>query len=143
MLKKSSSRSLRCRSGGLLTMLCPLFLLSLLTIVILSSDVSYLHFFDTNTLPHLFFDTNANGISHSPIVLPPSLHSQISNLQTQLGVLLGQLHNESSGSKVDRFSDQVLRVAISVDKLVNSLSSISGNAPAGSGNGNEQGGRRF
>ncbi|KAH8511113.1 hypothetical protein H0E87_008592 [Populus deltoides] len=129
MLKKSSSRSLQCRPGGLLTMLCPLLLISLLTVVILSSDVSYLHFFDTKTLPHLFFDTSANDISHSPIVLPYSLHSQISNLQTQLGALLGQLHNESSESKVAKFSDQVLRVAVSVDKLVNSLSSISGNAP--------------
>ncbi|KAL3597013.1 hypothetical protein D5086_008650 [Populus alba] len=130
MLKKSSSRSLQCRPGGLLTMICPLLLISLLTVVILSSDVSYLHFFDTNTLPHLFYDTSSNDISHSPVVLPYSLHSQISNLQTQLGALLGQLHNESSESKVAKFSDQVLRIAVSVDKLVNSLSSISGNAPA-------------
>ncbi|CAK7335349.1 unnamed protein product [Dovyalis caffra] len=134
MQKKSTSRSLTCHPGGFLAMLCPLLLISLLTIVILSSDVTHPHFFDTNTLPHLFFDTNTTDISRSHIVLPLSLNSQISNLQTQLGFLLGQLHNESSESKVAIFSDQVLRIAISLDKLVNTLSSLLGSAPA-SGNG--------
>lgn len=49
--------------------------------------------------------------------------------QTQVGILLQQLHNESSESKaLVEFSDQVLHVALSIDKLSNSLSDLNGNA---------------
>lgn len=107
-------------------MLCPLLLISILTIAILSSNTS---------CPHFIFTTNTTNISHGLIVLPYSLHTQISNLQTQLGVLLQQLQDESSESKaVAKYSDQVLHIAILLDKLVDNLSSMDGNAPA-SGNG--------
>ncbi|KAJ0099114.1 hypothetical protein Patl1_21665 [Pistacia atlantica] len=52
----------------------------------------------------------------------------------QLGVLLEQLHTDSSESKaVEKFSDQVLHIAVSLDRLADSLSGLRhSNPPAGS-----------
>ncbi|KAK9272989.1 hypothetical protein L1049_003370 [Liquidambar formosana] len=72
---------------------------------------------------------NASNMSFN-IVLKLLL-VQISHLQTQLGVLLEQLHTNSPESKaVAKFSEQVLGIAISLDKLADSLSSLYSNAPA-------------
>ncbi|KAJ4849031.1 hypothetical protein Tsubulata_038060 [Turnera subulata] len=118
MQKQSNSRSLKCQ----LAMLCPLFLISLITIAILSSNVNF---------PSSIFASEMTSITESLIVLPYSLRSQISILQTKLGVLLEQLHNESPESKeLAKFSDQVLHVAILVDKLANTLASLSNNVSA-------------
>ncbi|KAL2504954.1 S-adenosyl-L-methionine-dependent methyltransferase superfamily protein [Abeliophyllum distichum] len=55
----------------------------------------------------------------------------ISHVQTQLGVLLEQLHTERSESKVlVKFSDQVLKIALSLDRLAESLSHHYINVPA-------------
>lgn len=122
MQKHNTSRSLKCLSKSLLAMLCIFLIISLLTIVILSSSFSY---------PLFIFTTKTTNISSGLIRLPYSIHSQVSNLQAQLGVLLEQLHDGSSDSKtVAKFSDQVLRIAVSLDKLADSLSSVSSNAPA-------------
>ncbi|GMP28623.1 hypothetical protein CsSME_00004089 [Camellia sinensis var. sinensis] len=65
-----------------------------------------------------------------PTGLPYSLHNQISHLQTQLGVLLEQLHSETSEPKaILKFSDQVLTIDISIDKLAETLSGLYSNAP--------------
>ncbi|KAA8530460.1 hypothetical protein F0562_005169 [Nyssa sinensis] len=123
MQKPSTSKPSKCLPGGLLPMmLCPLLLISLLTVIIFISKISN---------PQFIF-TSASNNSHVQLILPYSLHNQISHLQTQLGVLLEQLHSESSQSKeVAKFSDQVLRIAISLDKLGDSLSGFYSNAPAG------------
>eukprot|EP00257_Ricinus_communis_P022294 XP_015581978.1 uncharacterized protein LOC8260255 [Ricinus communis] len=122
MQRHNTSRSSRCISRSFLTMLCTLLLISLLIIVTFSSYTSY---------PPFIFPTKTTSISNDLIYLPYSLHSQVTNLQTQLGVLLQQLHNESSDSKtLARFSDQVLQIALSLDKLADGLSRISSNAPA-------------
>lgn len=117
MQKESSSKPVRCL---LAAMLCAILLVSPLTVFIFGFNVSY---------PQSIFATFANT-SHDQIVLPHSLHRDISRLQIQLGVLLEQLHNESSDSKaIAKFSDQVLHIAISLDKLADSLSRLYRNSP--------------
>ncbi|XP_050229897.1 probable methyltransferase At1g29790 [Mercurialis annua] len=117
-----NSRSLKSISRIFLVMLSTLLLISLLTMFTSTSNISY---------PPFIFTTK-KSISNDLTSLPYSLQTQVSNLQTQLGVLLHQLHNDSSDSKtLAKFSDQVLRVAVSLDKLADSLSAtISTNAPA-------------
>ncbi|KAK1577082.1 hypothetical protein Q3G72_018855 [Acer saccharum] len=58
----------------------------------------------------------------------------MADVQKQLGVLLEQLHTESSESKnLLKFSDQVLHIALSLDKLADNLSSLPHSyPPAGS-----------
>lgn len=117
MQKESSSQPVRCL---LAAMLCAILLVSPLTVFIFGFNVSY---------PQSIFATSAST-SHDQIVLPHSLHGDISRLQIQLGVLLEQLHNESSDSKaIAKFSDQVLHIAISLDKLADSLSKLYRNSP--------------
>ncbi|CAI0454519.1 unnamed protein product [Linum tenue] len=125
MQKRSNSRgtSSRWLPGGrrLLALLCTLLLLCTFTIFSLSSNISY---------PGLLFAAKdvCNG---EPALLPSSssslLHSQIFGLQAQVGVLLQQLHNDSlTGSKpLSAFSDQLLRLAVSLDKVAGSLSNPS------------------
>ena len=67
-----------------LTMLCPLLFISFLTMLIFSSNASYPQF----TFKSATNDSNAHAI------LPYSLHTQITDLQTQVGFLLQQLHPE-------------------------------------------------
>ncbi|KDP24284.1 hypothetical protein JCGZ_25580 [Jatropha curcas] len=103
-------RSLKCLSRSFLAMLCTLLLISLFTIIILS--------------------TRTTKISKISILLPYSIHTQVSDLQIQLGVLLKQLHDENSDSKaLAKFSDQILHIAVSLDKLAENLRSLSNNAP--------------
>lgn len=120
MQQESSSRPAKCLPGGLLPWtLCAIVLASLLTIMLFGSNVSY---------PKSIFSATSNIFHGGNVVLPRSLRNQISHLQTQMGVLLHQLHNESSESKsLVRFSDQVLHIALSFDKLSNSLSNLYGN----------------
>ncbi|KAL7229512.1 hypothetical protein ACSBR2_008090 [Camellia fascicularis] len=109
MQKQSNSKPSKCLPGGsVLALLCPLLFITLLTIIIFTSSVSY---------PHFILNSATNNSDIQP-VLPHSLHNQISHLQTQLGVLLEQLHSETSEPKAkSKFSDQVLAIAISIDKL--------------------------
>nr|GEV78914.1 putative S-adenosyl-L-methionine-dependent methyltransferase [Tanacetum cinerariifolium] len=59
---------------------------------------------------------------------PQSLHHQISYLQTQVGILLKQIHSEQNESAtLSSFSDQVIHVAVLLDKLAQSFSSMHGN----------------
>ncbi|XP_009373793.2 probable methyltransferase At1g29790 [Pyrus x bretschneideri] len=109
MQRESSFKPVRCL---LATMLCAILLVSPVTVFIFGFHISY---------PQSFFSFNAS-ISHDQFVLPHSLHTDVAHLQIQLGLLLQQLHNESSESKVlVKFSDQVLRIAISLDKLADSI----------------------
>ncbi|CAL5369779.1 unnamed protein product [Camellia sinensis] len=67
--------------------------------------------------PHFILNSATNNSNIQP-VLSHSLHNQISHLQTRLGVLLEQLHSETSEPKaISKFSDQVLAIAILIDKL--------------------------
>ncbi|CAL1392612.1 unnamed protein product [Linum trigynum] len=130
MQKQSNSRgtSSRWLPGGrrLLALLCPLLLLCTFTIFSLSSNISY---------PGLLFAAKdvCNG---EPALLPSSssslLHSQIFGLQAQVGVLLQQLHNDSlTGSKtLLAFADQLLSIAVSLDKVAGSISNPSGSSHA-------------
>ncbi|KAM2858854.1 hypothetical protein COP2_024346 [Malus domestica] len=109
MQRESSFKPVRCL---LAMMLCAILLVSPVTVFIFGFHISY---------PQSFFSFNAS-ISHDQFVMPYSLHTDVSHLQIQLGLLLQQLHNESSESKVLlEFSDQVLRIAISLDKLADSI----------------------
>ncbi|WCJ25555.1 S-adenosyl-L-methionine-dependent methyltransferases superfamily protein [Euphorbia peplus] len=119
MQRHSTSRSSKFFCRSLFAVLCALLLVSLVTVNLLSSNISYYHF---------IFNTNN---SRDRIDFPYSIHSQVSNLQIQVGVLLEQLHGKSSNPEaVAEFSNQVLRIALDLDKLADSLSSISANAPA-------------
>ncbi|GAV87399.1 Methyltransf_29 domain-containing protein [Cephalotus follicularis] len=125
MQRVNNSRALKCPHGGLMrTMLYPLLIITLLTVAIFSSKIFY---------PHLIFITNINNTtSHNHIVLPNSLYRQISDMQMEVGFLLEQLHNNHSESKaVAIFSYRVLRIAMSLDKLADSLSGLYSNPPAG------------
>ncbi|CAL5369776.1 unnamed protein product [Camellia sinensis] len=106
--------------GSVLALLCPLLFITLLTIIMFTSSVSY---------PHFILNSATNNSDFQP-VLPNSLQNQISHLQTQLGVLLEQLHSETSEPKaISKFSDQVLAIAISIAKLAETLSGLYNNAP--------------
>ena len=103
-------------------MLCLLLFVSLPIFIISTSNTPYLQ----------FMYSTAAGNTNDHVVLPYSLHNQISHLQTRLGVLLQQLHTENSESKaVAKFSDQLLGIAMSLDKLANSLSGQYRDPPTG------------
>ncbi|TXG57678.1 hypothetical protein EZV62_015507 [Acer yangbiense] len=127
MQRQSTCKPLKWRLGCLLITLPSLLLISLFRVIFLSSDLSYLHF--------TFTKTNAKASNSGyQTVLPYRLRTQVSDLQKQLGVLLEQLHTESSESKhLLKFSDQVLHIALSLDKLADNLSSLlHSEPPAGS-----------
>ncbi|CAL5324941.1 unnamed protein product [Camellia sinensis] len=121
MQKQSNSRLSKCLPGGsVLALLCPLLFITLLTIIIFTSSVSY---------PHFILNSATNNSDFQP-VLPHSLQNQISHLQTQLGVLLERLHSETSEPKtISKFSDKVLAIAISIAKLAETLSGLYSNSP--------------
>lgn len=62
------------------------------------------------------------------------VQTQVFNLQAKVGLLLEQLHNESSEPKaVAKFLDQVLLITMSLDKLAGSISGLQqSNPPPGS-----------
>ncbi|THG03362.1 hypothetical protein TEA_010347 [Camellia sinensis var. sinensis] len=121
MQKQSNSRPSKCLPGGsVLALFCPLLFITLLTIIMFTSSVSY---------PHFILNSATNNSDFQPVLLH-SLQNQISHLQTQLGVLLEQLHSETSEPKAKyKFSDQVLAIAISIAKLAETLSGLYSNAP--------------
>ncbi|CAK9160547.1 unnamed protein product [Ilex paraguariensis] len=123
MQEQSTSKQSKMPSRRALhMMLCFLLFPTLITLIIYNSHITYSGF---------FFSSTANN-SHVQIVLPHSIHNQISHLQSQLGALLDHLHIESSESKsLTKFSDQVLSIAISLDKLADCLSGFLSNAPDG------------
>lgn len=93
-------------------MICPLLFITTLTIIVFNSRVSY---------PNLIFQFGTKN-SGAQLPVPYSLHTQISDLQTQLGRLLEQLHSKNTEpNSISKFSDQVLHIALSLDKLADSL----------------------
>ncbi|EOY03768.1 hypothetical protein QUC31_017583 [Theobroma cacao] len=71
--------------------------------------------------------TSTVGIYQGQLVLPHSLQNQISSLQSQVGILLEQLHVANPESKaLTKFADQLLHIAISLDKFVEALSGLYG-----------------
>ncbi|KAF8399637.1 hypothetical protein HHK36_015506 [Tetracentron sinense] len=122
MQKQITSKLSRCLPGLVPAMLYLLFFITLLTVIIVSSNISYHYITFTTT-------TTTKTTPHS-IVLPYSLHNQVTHLQTQLGILLQQLHTENQDPKgFAKFADQVLGIAVSVEKLVDNLSHFYGDPP--------------
>ncbi|OMP11311.1 putative S-adenosyl-L-methionine-dependent methyltransferase protein [Corchorus olitorius] len=122
MQNSNVSKSPKWLPAGLPLVLCVLLLASILTLTFLSS-------------PHLIFRTTISTVSvtHGQFLLPHQLQNQISSLQRQVGMLLEQLHGESSESKaLTRFADQLLHIAISFDKFAEALSGLYGSSPTGS-----------
>ncbi|KAL2504957.1 S-adenosyl-L-methionine-dependent methyltransferase superfamily protein [Abeliophyllum distichum] len=74
----------KCLLGGLLIILCFLLFSSLFVLSVYTSHISYTDSVFTS------FGTESN----TRIVLPHYIENQISHVQTQLGVLLEQLHTE-------------------------------------------------
>ncbi|KAL7232175.1 hypothetical protein ACSBR2_010237 [Camellia fascicularis] len=107
MQKQSNSKPSKCLPrGSVLALLCPLIFINPLTIIIFTSSVSY---------PHFILNSATNDSDFQP---------------TQLGVLLEQLHSETSEPKaIWKFSDKVLAIDISIDKLAETLSGLYSNAP--------------
>ncbi|GKV50543.1 hypothetical protein SLEP1_g57245 [Rubroshorea leprosula] len=130
MQRQKTIKSLKCPSGCTIAMLCSLCFVSILTILISSPNIAF---------PCLFFGTATTTASVSlslvDSIFRRSLHSQISGLQSQVGILLEQLHTESSESKVlAKFSSQVLQIAISLNKLADGLSGLHGSSASPSSN---------
>lgn len=116
--KESTPKPWKWFRGGILPYMFCILLLASFTMIISGSIVAY---------PHIFASTPSKFYSQS-CCLPYSFHNRISHLQSQVGFLLNQLHNESSESKnLAKVSDQVLHIALSLDKLSNSLSGFCGN----------------
>ncbi|XVE72310.1 hypothetical protein DITRI_Ditri11bG0029000 [Diplodiscus trichospermus] len=125
MQKPNVSKSPKWLPVGLPVMLCLLLFASILTVTILSSNIIY---------PQLIFRTTSStvGISQDPFGFPHSLQNQISGLQRQMGILLEQLHGASPESEaLTKFSDQLLHIAIALDKFVEALSGFYGSSPTG------------
>ncbi|XVF20837.1 hypothetical protein REPUB_Repub12eG0037400 [Reevesia pubescens] len=123
--KPNASMSPKWLPAGLPVLLCLLIFASILTVTILSSNIIY---------PRLIFGTTSStvGISQGQFVLPHSLQNQISGLQSQMGILLEQLHGASPESKaLTKFADQLLYIAISFDKFVEALSGFYASSLAG------------
>ncbi|GLT63413.1 hypothetical protein SLA2020_359800 [Shorea laevis] len=130
MQRQKTIKSLKCSSGCTIAMLCSLCFVSILTILISSPNIAF---------PRLFFGTATTtasvNLSLVDSIFRRSLHSQISGLQSQVGILLEQLHTESSESKVlAKFSSQVLQIAISLNKLADGLSGLHGSSASPSSN---------
>ncbi|CAN0870311.1 Probable methyltransferase At1g29790 [Linum grandiflorum] len=110
MQKQSNSRSWKCFPTTL-AMLCPLLLLSTFTLILLliTSNISY--------YPSQYFHFQKDVCSQGQI------HTQISTLQAQMGSLLQQLHSHHDSKRnLSTFSDQLLHMAVSLDKIAGSLS---------------------
>ncbi|KAE8701326.1 receptor-like protein kinase FERONIA-like [Hibiscus syriacus] len=116
MQKPNVSKSRKWLPAGLPVMLCLCLLASIPTVTILCSNIFYTQFVFRTT-------TSKAGISQVQFVLPHSLRNQISDLQKKVGVLLEQLRGASAESKaVASFADQLLHIAVSLDKFAESLS---------------------
>ncbi|XP_077217143.1 putative methyltransferase At1g29790 [Tasmannia lanceolata] len=116
MQKQANSKLSRCLPSPLPILFYPLFLIILLSLIIITSNIIY---------PYKIFTT-----THDQILLPSSIHHHISNLQTQVGILLEQLHTERKDSKsVAKYADQILRIAVGLDKLADNLSHLYRDAP--------------
>ncbi|CAI9763323.1 unnamed protein product [Fraxinus pennsylvanica] len=121
MRKQSILRPPKCIPGGLRTILCFVLFSSLFVLIVYTSHISYSDFVFTS------FGTESND----RIVFPRYIKNQISYMQSQFGILLEQLHTERSESKIlVKFSDQVLQIAVSLDRLAESLSRHYSNVPA-------------
>ncbi|OVA14590.1 putative S-adenosyl-L-methionine-dependent methyltransferase [Macleaya cordata] len=119
MQKQTSSKSSRYLPS-IPKILCLLLFITILTVTIISSKIF---------CPYINF-TPIIITTHDNIVLPYSLHNQINHLQTQLGSLLKQLRTENPGSKsLTKFTHEVLQIAVSFDRLADSLSHLYSNPP--------------
>ncbi|KAL7256525.1 hypothetical protein ACSBR1_010456 [Camellia fascicularis] len=98
MQKQSNSKPSKCLLGGsVLALLCSFVFITLLTIIIFTSNVSY---------PHFILNSPTNNSDFQP------------------------LHSETLEPKaILKFSDQVLTINISIDKLAETLSGLYNNAP--------------
>ncbi|KAI3665810.1 hypothetical protein L6452_44445 [Arctium lappa] len=115
MQKLSSWKPLKWLPNSPLQTLCFITLLSIF-------------FFFISTIINPNFVSNRLNSFSSHGFPPSSLHHQISNLQTHLGILLQNIHSEETDSSVtpSSFSDQVLRVAVLLDTLADTLSAPHG-----------------
>lgn len=123
MLKQNSGKPLKWLPGTNLPrlLLCLLFFISLLTLIVLGSTI----YFPRNVFP------TPTEVSQEQPPLPLSFHGKIFDLQTQVGVLLEQIHSDTEEVKsLAKFSDQVIRIAVALDKLATRLSHHVNNLPA-------------
>ncbi|CAN1839144.1 Probable methyltransferase At1g29790 [Linum perenne] len=119
-MQNSRGKCFPAKGRTILAMLCPILLVSTFTILILSSNISY-------HPPHFLF--TSPQLSDDICSSHGQLHSQFSTLQAQMGSLLQQLHNhETLTVNLSTFSDQLLRMAVSLDKIAGSLSISSSTA---------------
>ncbi|GKV16988.1 hypothetical protein SLEP1_g27547 [Rubroshorea leprosula] len=131
MQRQKTIKYLKFLWGCTIAILFSLCFVSILTILISSPNVAF---------PGLFFGTAPTTASVNislvdSIFRRSSLHSQISSLQSQVGILLEQLHTESSESKVlAKFSNQVLQIAISLNNLADGLSGLHGSSASPASN---------
>ncbi|KAF5185783.1 S-adenosyl-l-methionine-dependent methyltransferases superfamily protein [Thalictrum thalictroides] len=117
MQKQVAFKSFMCLPS-FLKLLFPLLFITILTVFIISRNISF---------PYIDLVTSTTDEN---IVLPSALNSQISHLQNQLGDLLEQLHTVNTDSKfVVKFTDSVLGIAVSVDRLADKLSHLYGDPP--------------
>ncbi|KAI3409483.1 uncharacterized protein J3R85_019227 [Psidium guajava] len=102
-------------------LLCPLFFISLLTLIVLGSTI----YFPRNIFP------STTEISREQPPLPLSFYGRISDLQTQVGMLLEHIHSDAEEAKaLAKFSDQVIHIAVALDKLTTRLSHHARDLPA-------------
>lgn len=96
--------------------LYPLFFISFITLTILSFHTYY---------PNIIFNLASK---QEPVLsrttLPSSLSAQILNLQKQVGSLLIELRSQDTETRsFVKFTDQVTRIAVSLDKIADSAMS--------------------
>ncbi|XP_058068852.1 probable methyltransferase At1g29790 [Magnolia sinica] len=116
MKKETNSNPSRCLPSPLPTLLYPLLLIILLSVIIITTYISTSYIAFTNT--------------NDQTLIPSSIHSHISNLQTQVGHLLDQLHSESPTSNTaSKYANRVLAIAVSLDNLADRLSHLYSDAP--------------
>lgn len=123
MLKQNLGKPLKWLPGTNLPrlLLCLLFFISLLTLIVLGSTIYF---------PQNVFPTTAIIYQEQP-PSPLSFHGKIFDLQMQVGVLLEQIHSDTKEAKsLAKFSNQVIRIAVALDKLATRLSHHVSNLPA-------------
>ncbi|TYH10872.1 hypothetical protein ES288_A07G212000v1 [Gossypium darwinii] len=125
MQKPSVSKSRKWLPAALPVMLCLCVLGSILMAAILSSNIFYSQLLFRST-------TSVASVSRGQLILPHSLLNQIADLQSQVGVLLEQLHGASAESKaLTTFADQLLHIATSLDKFAEALSDFYDSSSSG------------
>ncbi|XP_068655864.1 probable methyltransferase At1g29790 [Aristolochia californica] len=104
MQRQAISKPARCFPSSVPTLLYPLFFAIFMSPIIIITHIAS---------------------PFSVFTLSPSIQNHVSHLQSQVGLLLKQIHTEEGESKiVFKYSEQVLAIAVSLDKLSDALSHL-------------------